>query len=136
MANIVPQLKVRFTIVIRHIIQSTTACLLAMTKGNLSVLTSQHWKIAFSTGLGAGLIALLVSYGNWVKFQTSRYGVAFIAFVGTFIADYVSHSSGSSWKETFATAIGAALLSLFVSFTPLDRYVALLQKEKIKENVT
>ncbi|ARG97471.1 hypothetical protein [Legionella micdadei] len=129
MSKFLSDIKVRSTIVIRHITQSTTACLLAMTKGNLYVISWHHWEIAICTGLGTGVISLLASYGDLVKFQTSRYGVAAIAFIGTTIADFISHG-GTSWKESLVTGIGAALLSFFVSFTPLDKYLANLQEKK------
>lgn len=131
MSPFLSKIKLRSTLVMRHITQSTIACLLAMTKGNLYVLSFHHWEIAIGTGLGTGLISLLASYGDLVKFQTSRYGVAAIAFVGTSIADFVSHG-GMSIKEALITGLGAALLSFFVSFTPLDKYLADLQ-EKLEE---
>ncbi|WED43871.1 hypothetical protein [Legionella cardiaca] len=122
--NILSNIKVRAAIVVRHISQSTTACLLSMTKGNLGSLTLSHWEIAITTGLGVGLISLIASFGNLVKLQTSRFGVAFIAFVGTFIADYINHAA---WPEALATGAGAALLSLTLSLTPLDKFIAKLQ---------
>ncbi len=100
-----------------------------MTKGNLGTLTLHHWEIAITTGLGAGLFGLIFSYGHWVKFQTSRYGIAFVAFIGTVIADYISHN-GQSLMEALVTGAGAALLSLIVSFTPLDNVLAKLEEKK------
>ncbi|WP_419419826.1 hypothetical protein ACNVED_00540 [Legionella sp. D16C41] len=120
-------LLLRLTIVSRHISQSTVACLIAMTKGDLSTLTLNHWKVALLTGLGAGLISLIASYGNLVKFQTSRFGLAITAFIGTTIADYASHAPG--WTESLLTGLGAAILSLLLSFTPLDSLLAKLDKE-------
>ncbi|KTC84247.1 MULTISPECIES: hypothetical protein [Legionella] len=130
MDTIISKIKVRSAIVVRHVMQSTTACLLAMTKGNLSVLTLYHWKIAIGTGLGTGLISLLASYGDLIKFQASRYGAATIAFIGTTIADYISHGATASGKESLVTGIGAALLCLFVSLTPLDKYLSALTEKK------
>ncbi|KTC84098.1 hypothetical protein [Legionella brunensis] len=128
--NILSNIKVRSAIVIRHISQSTTACLISMTKGNLGALTVDHWKIALITGLGAGLIGLLFSFGSLVKLQTSRFGVAFVAFGGTVIADYFSHAT---FPEALATGAGASLLSLALSFTPLDEVISKMQDKKTEE---
>ncbi|KTD17328.1 hypothetical protein [Legionella jordanis] len=118
-------IKVRAAIVFRHISQSTTSCLIAMTKGNLDSLTLHHWKIALLTGIGSGLISLLASLGDLVRFQTSRWGVAVIALVGTTIADYLNHST---IKEALLTGLGAALLSCLISLTPVDKLIKELQQ--------
>lgn len=52
-------------------------------QGNLGSLTLYHWEIALVTGFGVGIISLLASFGHLVKFQTSRWGIAFVAPVGT-----------------------------------------------------
>jgi len=134
-ANFLAKIQVRFAIVIRHITQSTTACLVAMTKGNLGTLTWYHWKIALTTGFGVGIISLLTSFGKLIHLQTSRFGVAFVAFAGTTISDYLSHPSnyGNTWTEALVTGVGAALLSLIVSFTPMDKFIDKLQ-QKSKKN--
>ena len=129
MINLFVGLQMRATILVRHFSQSTTACLVAMTKGNLGTLTLNHWKVAMITGLGAGIISLIFSFGNLVKFQTSRYGVAFVALAGTLIADLLNHGT-QRWQEVLVTGLGAAVLSLFVSFTPLDGFIEKLQKKK------
>lgn len=121
-----PNLQVRLAIILRHISQSTTACLVAMTKGDLGSRTLAHWKVALITGLGAGLISLLASLGNLIKLQTSRFGLAFIAFGGTVIADYLNQAT---WTEALFTGLGAALLSLLLSFTPLDKFITKLQEK-------
>lgn len=130
MENILKGLQMRAAILVRHFSQSTTACLVAMTKGNLSTLTLNHWKIAMITGLGAGIISLIFSFGNLIKFQTSRYGVAFVALIGTIIADLLNHG-GQRWKEALVTGAGAAVLSLILSFTPLDGFIKKLQDKKV-----
>ncbi len=132
MEDIILRIKVRSAIVVRHVTQSATACLLAMTKGDLSVLTVHHWKVAIGTGLGTGLISLLASYGDLVKFQTSRYGIVAVSFVGTTIADYISHGATASWSKSLVTGIGASLLCLIVSFTSLDKYLSTLEEKEKK----
>ena len=108
----------------RQVCQSTAACLTAMTKGNLSAITLEHWKTALLTGFGAALIALLVTLISKSDFQISRWGVALFAFVGTFIVDLLNHPSHYElfWAdEPLFTALGAGVLSLLISFTALDK---------------
>lgn len=126
MGNLFADLKVRAAVIIRQISQATTACLISMTKGNLGSLTWAHWKLAIVTGLGMGFISLLASFGNLIRFQTTRFGVAAIALVGTAISDYFSHAT---FPEALGTGIGAALLSLMLSLTPLDQFIETLEEK-------
>ncbi|MGI9171532.1 MAG: hypothetical protein ACR2IZ_03670 [Candidatus Nanopelagicus sp.] len=116
-------MKERVAIGGRQFAQSTCACLTAMTKGNLGAITAEHWKVALITGLGVGLIAVILSFMARLELQESRWGVATVAFIGTFIVDVLNHGSHyqNFWgDEALITAAGAAILSLMVSLTPLD----------------
>lgn len=114
----------------RHICQSTTACLIAMTQGDLTTVTIGHWVKALQTGVGTGIIGVLFTFSSLVKIQTNRFGVATIAFLGTVISDYLSHPThfGSEWTEALVTGLGAAGLCLLVSFTPLGKLIERLGK--------
>ncbi|MGI9194948.1 MAG: hypothetical protein ACR2IO_00880 [Candidatus Nanopelagicus sp.] len=125
-------MKERVVIGGRHFAQSTCACLTAMTKGNLDAITPEHWKVALITGVGVGVFAILFTFIPRLELQETRWGVVLVAFLGTFIVDVLNHGSHyqNFWgDEALITAMGAAVLSLFVSFTPLDR---LNQKIKSK----
>jgi hypothetical protein len=95
-----------------------------MTGGNLAVLTIAHWKIALLTGLGTGLISFLASFGYLLKFQSSRFGAACIALVGSTFSDYVNHAE---LLEAITTGITATLLSLMTSLTPIDKFIKYLE---------
>lgn len=99
-----------------------------MSQGDLSTITLHHWQVALSTGLAVGLIAFPLSFGKLKNIESSRWGVALVAFVGTVIADWFVHSSNSgSWSEAVITGVGAALLSLLISFTRLSRLIGRLE---------
>ena len=95
-----------------------------MTKGNLGAITAEHWKVAITTGLGVGLFAIIFSFIPKFELHESRWGIATVAFIGTFIADILNHGSHyqNFWgDEALITALGATVLSIVVSFTPLDK---------------
>jgi hypothetical protein len=52
--------KARAAIFGRHLGQSTAACLTAMTKGDLTAVTLQHWETALATGIAVGLFGILM----------------------------------------------------------------------------
>ena len=119
------------TLFIRHLAQSTSACLVAMTQGDLSTITWSHWQIALTTGVGVGLLSVCLSFGRPAQLQATRWGIALVALVGTFISDLVNHPShfGAQWTEALATGVAAGLLSLVISLTPVDKLVAKLDKK-------
>jgi peptidoglycan/LPS O-acetylase OafA/YrhL len=115
-------MKQKLAILGRNIAQSTTACLLAMTQGDLSTVTLDHWKIALATGTAVGLLALLFSFLPFDNIEQSKWGVAAIAFVGTFVVDAINHGSHYNlfWgDEALLTATIAAGLSILTSYTPI-----------------
>lgn len=116
----------------RHVSQSTAACLTAMTKGDLGAITLEHWKVALTTGLGVALLAVVLTFIPKLELHLSRWGVAAVAFVGTFIVDVLNHGSHYQlfWgDEALITAVGAAALSILVSFTPLDAWAQKLKSK-------
>jgi peptidoglycan/LPS O-acetylase OafA/YrhL len=96
-----------------------------MTKGNLHTLTLDHWKTALYTGAIAGLLALLFAIERWLHLQQNRWFFAVVAFLGTFIGDFLAHPShfGGPWGEPMATAVGGAVLSLILSSTAFGNYL-------------
>jgi hypothetical protein len=122
--------KFRVAVFARHIGQSTAACLTAMTQGDLGAVTLAHWKVALTTGTGVGLFGMLMTFGSLIKIQTSRWGVAAVAFAGTTASDLYAHPThyGTWWTEAFATGLGAAGLCLLLSFTPIGKAIEKLEK--------
>lgn len=125
-------MKLRLIVGGRHVAQSTAACLTAMSKGDLGSLTLDHWKIALVTGFGVAFLAIIFSLIPKLDLHLSRWGVAAVAFVGTFIADVLNHGSHyqAFWgDEALITAAGAAGLSILISFTPIDQWAKTLKKK-------
>jgi thiamine transporter ThiT len=127
-------MKFRFSVGARHVVQSTAACLTAMTKGDLSAITIGHWQVALITGVSTAALAIIFSFFSRLELHVSRWGVAAIAFIGTFIVDTLNHGShyGMFWgDEALLTATAAAALSVVISFTPLDKWAnGLVAKSK------
>lgn len=125
MAKVLAGIKMRILLFFRHLGQSTSACLVVMTKGNLHTLTLDHWKTALYTGAIAGFLALLFAIERWLHLQQNRGFFAIVAFFGTFIGDILAHPShfGGPWGEPLTTAAGAAVLSLILSSTALGNYL-------------
>lgn len=123
-------LKFRAAVFSRHLAQATAACLTAMTQGDLSSITLHHWLVASQTGTYAGLIGVLMTFGSLRSFQTSRWGVATLAVAGTFIGDLITHPThfGGFTTEAAVTALGAGLLCLLVSYTPVGAAIEKLGK--------
>ena len=100
---------------VENISESAAACLFTMVQGNVLALGLSHWLIASQTGLVAGLltgVALMVTH------STRRWVIALILGVITAAVDYVVHPGmfGPQALEAIVTGLGAAVLSLFVSW--------------------
>jgi uncharacterized membrane protein YjjP (DUF1212 family) len=125
--------KAKFASFSRHLSQATIACITALTGGNFAAISLGHWQIALTTGVIAGLIgvgfsfsSLFVRYGRSISF-------AMVAFISTLVADFFVHPShyGSLvWRhgEAVMTAIGAAAISLLISFSPVAAAVERIEK--------
>jgi hypothetical protein len=96
---------------VENVIQSATACLIAMTQGNLLTLTLTHWLIASRTGLLSGAIA---TAALWLAGERRRWVMAALLAVATVGADYFSHPShfGGVLGEAIVTGLAAGALSL------------------------
>ena len=98
---------------VENVTESATACLLAMTQGNLLTLTLTHWLIASRTGLLAGSVA---AAALWLVGERRRWAIAALLTLATVGADYLSHPSHFAGKlgEAVATGLMAGALSLVV----------------------
>jgi hypothetical protein len=102
--------KLRARVFIQRLTQPTCACMLAMTAPTFaSVLSLAHWKIALQTGIGTGLLAVLLSFTPVGKLFARRYPNAILMGVLTTAADLWSHPG------RFQFAYGEALLTGLVS---------------------
>ncbi len=62
MAKVLAGIKMRIFLFLRHMGQTTSACLVVMTKGNLHTLTLDHWKTALYTGGYRRILGALVCF--------------------------------------------------------------------------
>jgi hypothetical protein len=102
--------KLRLRVVIQRLTQPTCACMVCMTAPAFAnVVSLAHWKIALQTGVGTGILALLLTFTPAGRLFSHRYSNALLMGVLTAVADYWSHPG------RFEIAAGEALLTGLVS---------------------
>ena len=113
----------RIQIFARNILQATIACLTMMVQGRMLDLTIGHWQIALTTGFGAGVLAVLFSFKPLDKYLGNKWYLAASAFVATFCADIWVHPThfGHPLQEALSTALGAAVISILMSYAGLKK---------------
>ncbi len=116
--------KLRLRVFIERLWQPTFACMTCMTAPTFAnLLSAVHWKIALQTGLGTGVLALLITLTPLGRLFTHRYGNALLVGALTAIADAWSHPGrfGLEYGEALLTGAVSALLALAGSFVFEDR---------------
>ena len=110
----------KITPLIETFSEATTACLVTMVQGNFLAMTLTHLAIASQTGIVAGLLTTAAILFSKTR---NRWIIAGLLGAITAIADYFIHDAtfGPVALEAVVTGIGAAVLSLIVSFC-LDRW--------------
>ena len=95
------------------------ACMIAMVRGDLSVLNFNHAVVASKTGTLTGIIVVLMSL---VPIQF-KYKLPIFMFIGCFIGDLLTHDThyGYWWSEAIITALIASILSFGITFTPAGK---------------
>ena len=109
------------------------ACLTAMTQGNFSSITANHWKVALVTGAVAGMFGVALSFTHLSRHDRPWLSFALITFLSTpggppqpsdprrIGLDLGSYHRG-----------GATVLSLSISFGPLAAAVERLEKHDFR----
>ena len=116
--------KLRLRVFIQRLTQPTCACMFCMTAPTFAnVLSLPHWKIALQTGIGTGLLALLLAFTPVGLLFTRRYSNAVLMGVLTAIADAWSHPGRFGWEygEALLTGVVSGLIVLGTSFVIEDR---------------
>ena len=117
--------KLKARVFVQRITQPTCACMLAMTAPSFAaILSLAHWKIALQTGLGTGVLAVLLSFTPLARVLADRYGNAVVMGVLTAIADAWSHPgrfADAPWAEAVITGVVSGLIVLAMSFVVEDR---------------
>ena len=84
-----------------------TACIVAMTQGNLMVLSKKHFVDASETGALTGMAMIVASFLPW----DSKWLGYFLIGLFTAIADSLAHMAMFPY-EAIATGFGATLLAI------------------------
>ncbi len=116
--------KLRAWVFLQRLWQPTCACMTCMTAPSFANLVSAaHWKIALQTGVGTGLLALLLTFTPIGRLFAHRYGNALMVGGLTVVADAWSHPGrfGFEYGEALLTGLVAGLLALAGSFVLEDR---------------
>lgn len=123
--SVIPEkLSLMLYLMIHSLAKVTPSCAILMVKGNILAITLAHWFIALKTAALAGLIVIIIAvWREPEKIRDSKYLLAFIAALATFISDYTMHSShfGTAMTEAITTGAVVGGVWLLMSFTPLGR---------------
>lgn len=117
--------KLRVRVFVQRLTQPTCACMLAMTAPTFANLVSlAHWKIALQTGIGTGLLAVLLSFTPVGKLFARRYPNAALMGILTAVADLWSHPGRFhfAYGEALLTGLVSGLIVLAISYLVDDRF--------------
>jgi len=116
--------KLRLRVVVQRLTQPTCACMFCMTAPTFANLASLvHWKIALQTGVGTGILALLLTFTPIGRMFSHRYSNALLMGILTAIADLWSHPGRFEldYGEALVTGVVSGLIVLATSFVIEDR---------------
>jgi len=101
----------------KRLSESTISCMVAMTQGNLLIMTLDHWQKALQVGTVASLATILFILIDKEHITKSKFAMAGVIGFFTAIADFILHPSGfgGPTTEALVTGIGAGLLCLAMS---------------------
>lgn len=116
--------KLRLRLLVQRLTQPTCACMICMSAPTFANLVSlAHWKFALQTGLGTGLLAILLSLTPLGRLFSQRYGNALLMGILTAIADAWSHPGRFEveYGEALLTGVVSGLIVLATSYLIEDR---------------
>jgi len=116
--------KLRAKVFLQRLWQPTCACMTCMSAPSfVNVVSAVHWKIALQTGVGTGILALLLTLTPVGRLFGHRYGNALMVGGLTVLADAWSHPGrfGFEYGEALLTGLVSGLLALAGSFVLEDR---------------
>ena len=118
--------KLRLRVVIQRLTQPTCACMLCMTAPTFANLVSlAHWKVALQTGIGTGILALVLTFTPLGRMFGQKYSNALLMGILTALADLWSHPGRPEFKfdygEALLTGLVSGLIVLATSFVIEDR---------------
>ena len=115
--------KSRAKLFVQRFWQPTSACLTCMPGSLANVWSLTHWTLALQTGLGTGILALLLSFTPLGRLFKNRFGNALIVGCLTALADAWSHPNhyAFAYAESIVTGVISGLLALAGSYLFEDR---------------
>ena len=116
--------KLRARVMLERLWQPTCACITCMSAPSfVNLVSAVHWKIALQTGVGTGILALLITFTPLGRLFAHRYGNALMVGGLTALADAWSHPGrfGFEYGEALLTGLVSGVLALAGSFLLEDR---------------
>ena len=106
-----------FAIFSKRLSEATIACMVAMTQGNLIIMTLDHWSKALQVGAVASIATVLFIMIDKEHVTKNKFVMAGTIGFFTAVVDFASHPShfGGPSTEAVVTGIGAGLLCLAMS---------------------
>lgn len=113
----------RLQLFLQRFWQPTSACMTCMPGSLANIASPDHWATALQTGLGTGLLALLLSFTPLRRLYANPYTNAVVVGVLTTLGDLWSHRShyGGAVGEALLTGLLSGLLALVAWFLLEDR---------------
>jgi hypothetical protein len=115
--------KFRAKLFVQRFWQPTSACLTSMPGSLGNVWSLAHWTLALQTGLGTGVLAVLLGFTPLGQLFRNRYGNALMVGCLTALADAWSHPNhyAFAYGECIVTGTISGLLALAGSYLFEDR---------------
>ena len=113
----------RIKLFVQRFWQPTSACMMCMPGSLANAWSLGHWTIALHTGLGTGILAVLLSFTPVGRLYRHRYGNALLVGSLTTLGDAYSHPGHTTFPlvEAALTGLTSGLLTLAGSYLFEDR---------------
>jgi len=104
-------------------LEAWTACMVAMSQGDLTVLSIKHAIVASKTGAITGL-AMVLTFAMCQRDE--KWLNIWLTGALTMFADIIAHPThfGEQWYEAAVTGLGAAMLAYLVETFVKEKYRA------------
>ena len=107
------------------VVETGSVCLVLMVQGHLGQATLTHFLTATETGILTVFPLLGLTLTRYARHFANRWLSAAFVGVCAFAADALVHGSHypGAYTEAALTGLGAFLLSVIVSFTPIGKHI-------------
>jgi uncharacterized membrane protein (DUF485 family) len=105
--------------------ETASVCLILMVQGQVAQATVGHFLLASETGLLTVFPLLGLTLTRYARHFTNRWTSALFVAICSFFADALIHRSHypGATTEAALTAVGAFILSVVVSYTPIGKHL-------------